>query len=131
MDDAELVDALVGAAVVVALGVVVAPPPLPPEEEPWPDHCVVRFVSGLCYSSGEWEARGMVVDGNTHDCRTRNGVVIEVIVDVHCVTRLCAVDEAGDGDEGPRCTAAASCYGNLCAGDVELGCSGWVWVVDS
>jgi len=65
------------------------------------------------------------------NCRARDGVVVEVIVNVNSVSRISVFESPRDSNFGTEIFGSATGDGDLCAFDVELGDSRRPWVVDS
>jgi hypothetical protein len=61
---------------------------------------------------------------------SRNGVIVEIHVNIHDVAGFCPIDETGDRDQGSWRSASAPGDGYLCTFDVKLGNSGGVGVVN-
>lgn len=77
----------------------------------------ITYLRGSSWlSSRRWWRRASTAAGLTGpDGWTRDGIVIEVRVDVDDVAWLVTLDEAWDRDEGAWGSAAASCDGNMMA----------------
>lgn len=61
---------------------------------------------------------------------TWHGVILEVVIDVHDIPGLIALDETWNRHQWSWSTTSTSSDGDLCTGDIELGNTSRVWIMD-
>jgi len=66
----------------------------------------------------------------TYHSRSRDSIVMEVVIDINHIPRFRAIDPPGNRDKRARCPCSSTCHGDLRALDVELRNAGRVRVMD-
>lgn len=91
--------------------------------------CRTRFRSHNCRTSRRRPSTTNRL--STPHRWARNGIIMEIRIDIHGIAWFITFDKARDRNEWAGGTGTTACNGDLCAGDVELRNTSWIGVMDS